>query len=68
MSRLGRTTAKCVSFVWVLTDWDGFYQAAADLAWWFNFSPADIEEMSLEELMEWQKQANRQLKAKYSKF
>ncbi|NUE66724.1 MULTISPECIES: GpE family phage tail protein [Snodgrassella] len=68
MNCRGRTTRWCVSFVWVLTDWDGFYQAAADLAWWFGFSPADIDEMSLDEILQWQQQANRQIKAKYSKL
>ncbi|MBI0158025.1 MULTISPECIES: GpE family phage tail protein [Snodgrassella] len=68
MSCHGRITRRCVSFVWVLTDWDSFYQAAADLAWWFGFSPADIDEMSLEEILQWQQQANRQIKAKYSKL
>ncbi|MBP8043277.1 MAG: GpE family phage tail protein [Neisseria sp.] len=38
------------------------------MAWWFGFAPAHIEEMPLEEIIEWQKQANRQIKAKYSKL
>ncbi|MBF0802902.1 GpE family phage tail protein [Neisseria sp. 19428wB4_WF04] len=38
------------------------------MAWWFGFSPADIEEMPLDEIVKWQEQANRQIKAKYAKF
>ncbi|QEY23551.1 GpE family phage tail protein [Neisseria animalis] len=49
-------------------DWEAFYQAAADLAWWFGFSPGDLDGLSPDEIVAWQRQANRQIKAKYSKL
>ena len=63
----GRITSKSAGFV-LAPDWDNFYQAAADLAWWFGFAPGMIDEMSLDEILIWQQQANRQIKAKYSKM
>nr|DAT21894.1 MAG TPA: hypothetical protein [Caudoviricetes sp.] len=38
------------------------------MAWWFGFSPKTIEEMSPDEILIWQQQANRQVKAEYSKM
>jgi len=52
----------------VQLDWDDYHRAAADMAWWFGFAPSVMEEMSPEEILIWQEQANRQVKAKYSKL
>lgn len=59
---------KCVCFVLDRVDIDTLYQAMADLAWWFGFEPGSLDGMTLDEVTEWQKQANRQIKAKYSKL
>ncbi|HDR1412484.1 GpE family phage tail protein [Pasteurella multocida] len=39
----------------------------ADVAWWFSWNVSEIEEMTLDELSTWLEQANRQIKAGYSK-
>ncbi|MFB6349513.1 GpE family phage tail protein [Moraxella marmotae] len=41
--------------------------AIAELAWWFGFAPSELENMSLLDIERWLKQANRQIKAKYTK-
>jgi hypothetical protein len=39
----------------------------ADLAWWFGFAPLELEELTLDEIERWYKQAQRQMKAQYTK-
>jgi len=39
----------------------------ADLAFWFSFQPSELEDMTLDEVECWLEQANRQIKAKYTK-
>ena len=39
----------------------------ADLAFWFGFQPSELEDMTLDEVERWLEQANRQIKAKYTK-
>lgn len=63
----GRITAGCNSFVPEQIDWDSYYRAAADLAFWFGFAPDVLEKMSPEEILIWQEQANRQIKEGYRK-
>ena len=41
--------------------------AVADLAFWFGFQPSELEDMTLDEVERWLEQANRQIKAKYTK-
>lgn len=41
--------------------------ALADLAFWFGFPPSELEEMTLEEVERWLKQAERQINANYTK-
>lgn len=42
-------------------------EAAADVAWWFGWSVADVYELELEEFEDWFKEATRQMKAGYRK-
>ncbi|MGQ0287484.1 GpE family phage tail protein [Pasteurellaceae bacterium 22721_9_1] len=39
----------------------------ADVAWWYGWNVSEIEQMSLAELQTWMEQANRQIKAGYTK-
>jgi len=39
----------------------------ADLAFWFGFSHSELEEMTLNEIERWLKQAKRQIDANYTK-
>lgn len=39
----------------------------ADLAFWFGFQPSELEEMTLDEVERWIIQAERQIKARYTK-
>ncbi|WP_432419350.1 GpE family phage tail protein [Gallibacterium anatis] len=41
--------------------------ALADLAFWFGFSHSELEEMTLDEIERWLIQAQRQIKANYTK-
>ena len=41
--------------------------ALADLAFWFGFSHSDLEEMTLDDIERWLTQAQRQIKANYTK-
>ena len=63
----GRIIKKFVLFVPEI-DWDSYHVAAADLAWWFGFAPEAIKRMTITEIIRWQEQANRQIKAGFSKF
>lgn len=40
----------------------------ADLVWWFGFSLDDLDKLTLPELDDWVKQANRQNKAGYARL
>ncbi|RGE47410.1 hypothetical protein MHD_10290 [Mannheimia granulomatis] len=35
--------------------------------WWYGWQPSEVEEMTLEEIERWLKQARRQVDAKYIK-
>ncbi|TYG34159.1 GpE family phage tail protein [Lonepinella koalarum] len=35
--------------------------------WWFGWSPRDVDNLTLDETARWLEQANRQIKAQYSK-
>ncbi|WP_112122441.1 MULTISPECIES: GpE family phage tail protein [Pasteurellaceae] len=37
------------------------------MAWWFGFAHSELEDMTLDEVSRWLEQANRQIKAKYTK-
>ncbi|TNG92249.1 GpE family phage tail protein [Pasteurellaceae bacterium USgator11] len=37
------------------------------MAWWYGWQPSELEEMTLDDISMWLKQANRQIKAKYAK-
>ncbi|MDH2999173.1 phage tail protein [Chelonobacter oris] len=37
------------------------------MAWWYGWQPSELDELTLDEVEQWLKQANRQIKAKYSK-
>jgi len=39
----------------------------ADLAFWFGFAHSELEEMTLDEVERWLIQAQRQIKANYTK-
>jgi len=39
----------------------------ADLAFWFGFQPSELEEMTLDDIERWLTQAQRQIKANYTK-
>ncbi|MGX2951455.1 GpE family phage tail protein [Ursidibacter sp. B-7004-1] len=39
----------------------------ADLAWWFGWQPSELENLTIDEIERWIKQAERQVKAEYSK-
>lgn len=39
----------------------------ADVAWWFGWGISEINEMPFQELWKWTEQANRQIKAGYTK-
>ena len=42
-------------------------EAAADMAWWYGWSVAQIDALTVAEFMDWQEQITRQVKAGYSK-
>lgn len=46
---------------------DSLDVALADLAWWFGFAPKDLDDLTLEDVQKWLSQANRQIKARYTK-
>ncbi len=39
----------------------------ADIAWWFGWSLTELNECYVDEINLWLKQAQRQIKARYSK-
>lgn len=41
--------------------------ACADMAWWYGWSMGEIDELDVEDFAVLQQEANRQIKAGYSK-
>lgn len=47
---------------------DTLRQSMADMAWWFGWSQAQIDSLTVVEFVDWQEQITRQVKAGYSKM
>lgn len=41
--------------------------ACADMAWWYGWSVAEIDDLWIDDFVAFQREANRQIKANYSK-
>lgn len=42
-------------------------QSISDVAWWFGWTANDVDALGVEEFLDWQREAARQIKAGYSK-
>lgn len=50
-----------------MCDLDALLTAYADLAWWYGWTQRDIDELTLDEFERWLNEANRQVKAGYTR-